>query len=325
MSKFIKLMVVSVLATMQMLVPLMAQDESVESAAVPMEQCERDNPHSGYGVDITNFEAVPMCYIAGHNLFVVIDSVDNAVDIIMRPDFDTVRFYTDAAEGRHDLQNILRPVSVGFHDGYVLVLASAKKDSSFFAVIDLNGEIVSRVDFANCSFGFQTYPDEIIVVGKNTLGYDINILDLRDGIENVSKELCTNIHYHKPKQSDRIRQSDPFGVGLTVVAVSVVFLALLCIFLILKGYSALILKIMGRKDKKDKAVSPDEKQQVSADNGTEAADDDVYAAIAAAIYLYNGEMHDDESNVITFQKTDRSWTPWNAKYFNMNRYTGKKR
>ena len=47
---------------------------------------------------------------------------------------------------------------------------------------------------------------------------------------------------------------------------------------------------------------------------------DLYAAIAAAIHLYNDELHDEEETVITIQKVEREWTPWNAKYYNMNQY-----
>ena len=46
----------------------------------------------------------------------------------------------------------------------------------------------------------------------------------------------------------------------------------------------------------------------------------IYAAIAAAIHMYNEELHDEEPTVITIQKTERSWTPWNAKYISMNKY-----
>ena len=52
---------------------------------------------------------------------------------------------------------------------------------------------------------------------------------------------------------------------------------------------------------------------------------DVYAAIAAAIHLYNDELHDEENTIITIQKVERAWTPWNAKYYNMNQYFNKRR
>ena len=46
----------------------------------------------------------------------------------------------------------------------------------------------------------------------------------------------------------------------------------------------------------------------------------MYAAIAAAIYAYEQDLHDEEDTVITIQKVERAWTPWNAKFYNMNQY-----
>ena len=45
---------------------------------------------------------------------------------------------------------------------------------------------------------------------------------------------------------------------------------------------------------------------------------EIDAVIAAAIYLYNEELHDEENTVITFKSVERPWTPWNAKFYNMN-------
>ena len=52
---------------------------------------------------------------------------------------------------------------------------------------------------------------------------------------------------------------------------------------------------------------------------------EVYAAIAAAIYAYEEDLHDEEDTVITIQKVERAWTPWNAKFYNMNRYFSTRR
>ena len=288
---------------------------------------ENNNPQSAIGVDVNDFVPVQACYVGNQDMFVVIDSTDNAVDIIYRTEkmtFDTtIRVVADEFRGRHDLVNVLRPKSVGFYDGYVLFLASAKKDSSYLAVVDLDGNVVNRVDFGCCSYAFKVFPDELIVVGRNQLGYDINVLDLSDGIANISLDegCATRLHYHIPKQADRIRESDPIGIGLTVVAVSVVFLALLCISLILKGYGKLIMRTQDRKAKKDSAVATAETASPSASE----ISGEIYAAIAAAIYLYDEEMHDEENTIITIQKVERAWTPWNAKFYNMNHYFNNKR
>ncbi len=305
--------------------PVWAQTMDQEIMDTVLTHCEQNNPQSGYAVDVTNFVSIPACYVGGHNMFVVIDSIDNSVDIIMRPGMDTVRYFTDVAVGRHDLGNILRPKSVGFYDGYAIILASAKKDSSFLAVFDIASDsVVCRVDFNCCSYAFQIFPDEIILVGRNQLGYDINILDMQNGIANLSTEAshCQRYHYHKPKQADRIRESDPIGIGLTVTAVAVVFLALLCISLILKGYGKLIVKTQDRKAQRSNAKEGQREGFITSASETSG---EIYAAIAAAIYMYDEELHDEEDTVITIQKVERAWTPWNAKYYNMNHYFNNKK
>ena len=286
---------------------------------------ETNNPQSDIGVDVNDFVAVPACYVGTQNLFVVIDSIDNCVDMIFRQDgfsFDTtIRILADEPRGRHDLNNVLRVKSVGYVDGYVVYIASAKKDTSYLAVVDMDGNIVNRIDFGCCSHSFKVFPDEIIVFGKNPLGYDFNVIDLTQGVANISAEegRMSTLHYHVPKQADRIRESDPIGIGLTVTAVSVVFLALLFISLILKGYGKLIIRTQDRKAKK---VAPADALVSPAPSETSG---EIYAAIAAAIYMYDEELHDDENTVITIEKVERAWTPWNAKFYNMNQYFNNKR
>ena len=317
-----KLMTTGFFALLLASTPLWAQ---ADVEPLPLDEdnthFEFNNPQSGIGVDVNDFVPVPACYVGNQNLFVVIDSIDNAVDLIFRPDmmtFDTtIRITADEYMGRHDLANIMRPKSVGFCDGYVVFLASAKKDSSYLAVADLDGNIVKRLDFGCCAYAFKIFPDELIVFGRNQLGYDIIAIDMADGIENISldPECYAHKHYHVAKQADRIKEADPIGIGLTVVAVSVVFLALLCISLILKGYSKLIIKTQDRK-----AGKTNQAAAVAATPSAAQTSGEIYAAIATAIYLYNEELHDEEDTVITIQKVERAWTPWNAKYYNMNHY-----
>ncbi len=271
--------------------PLRAQNDGFVADDTVLTHFETNNPQSGIGVDVNDFLPVQACYVGNQDMFVVIDSIDNTVDIVFRNEkmsFDTtIRVLADEPRGRHDLVNILRPKSVGYYDGYVLFLASSKKDSSYLAVLDMEGNEVNRVSFGCCSYAFKVFPDELIVVGRNPLGYDINVLDLSNGIANISLEEghATRLHYHVPKQADRIRESDPIGIGLTVVAVSVVFLALLCISLILKGYGKLIVKTQDRKA--NKVAAKDSAAAVMPSPSETSGE--IYAAIAAAIYMYDSK------------------------------------
>ncbi len=274
-----------------------------------------------------DFSSNEACYIPEKKAFVLIDSIDCAVDLLVRQADGLQRvgrFTTDTYRGRHDLVNILRPKSVSVLGDKILVLSSSKKDTSYLAVVSMDPvkcndeqgfdslKAVSVIGFSSNAYAFHVDPanNEIIAVGKNPVGYDINFVSFANGVENITSSDA--FHYHVPKQSERIQASDPYGAGLAVVAISVVFFALVCIMFMMGGYGKLIQRFQNRKQASGKAT---------ATSGTgNAPEGEVYAAIAAAIYAYSQDLHDVEDTVITIQKTERAWTPWNAKFYNMNRY-----
>lgn len=281
---------------------------------------------SGPGsMDIT---PTAVCYLPDEEVFVVIDSIDCAVDMLAR-EADSMRrvgrYYTDDTYKRHDLQNILRPKSVAVVDGKIVVLASSQSDSSYVAVLNFKPnekgefEVLKTVGMRHSSYAFEVnrIAAELIVAGKNSVGYDIQILDIRGGLENVASK--TAYHYHVPLQSERIQDSDPHGFGLAVVAMCVVFLVLISIWLIMMLFTSIIRKVTEKK-----SDQPATAKEPSIGAIASGADGEVYAAIAAAIYCYEQDLHDEEDTVITIQKVERTWTPWSAKFYNMNQYFSKK-
>lgn len=42
------------------------------------------------------------------------------------------------------------------------------------------------------------------------------------------------------------------------------------------------------------------------------------AAIAAAIYLFLDEIHDNENRVVTIKRVSRTYSPWNSKIYGIN-------
>lgn len=46
---------------------------------------------------------------------------------------------------------------------------------------------------------------------------------------------------------------------------------------------------------------------------------DVAAAIAMALYDLNGEVHDVENAILTFNKSSKFYSPWSSKIHNMRR------
>ena len=299
--------------------------EDVVAGATP----EMAEPHQGPGPKcpgmnpVVEFQSVKICYAPMMDAFVAIDSVECSVHIVKQvgPKFDTVAvFQTDNIHKRHDLKNILRPVSVTAMGEYVIVLASAVNDTAYVAIFDSQLNEVARRAFRSPMYAMDLKPGQLTVVGRNPYGYDINILPLDvPAFKAFAENEIPSYHYRVAKQAEKIKGSDPVGIGLTAVAVAVVFLALVCIALILQGTG----KLMSGMDDKKKAQK-ETKKPIGA-IASASQDDEVIAAIATAIHLYNDELHDEEEAVITIQKVEREWTPWNAKYYNMNQYFNNRR
>ena len=284
---------------------------------------QQEAPHAGCPMHAltpsVDFQSVKICYAPDLGAFVAIDSVECSVHLVSVETMDTIGvFKTDNTHKRHDLKNILRPVSVSAMGPYVLVLASAVNDTAYVAILDSNMNEVARRSFQSPMYAMWREGGALTVAGRNPYGYDINILPLhRLNFEQFANGEIKSHHYRVAKQAEKIKESDPIGIGLTAVAVAVVFLALVCIALIISGSGKLIAGAEERNKQKGSAKKAPAIKPVSQGSSSE---DETMAAIAAAIYLYNNELHDEEDTVITIQKVEREWTPWNAKYYNMNQY-----
>lgn len=296
--------------------PRPGQAPEEQPAEAPHEGCMMHNM-----MPAVEFQSTKICYAPQLGAFVAIDSVECCVHLVAMVDdgrLDTVGvFKTDDTYKRHDLKNILRPVSVSAMGEYILVLASAVNDTAYLAILDKNMHELVRRSFSSPMYAMHREHGVLMIAGRNPYGYDINLLPLhRLDFDAIANGDIVTHHYRVAKQSEKIRQSDPVGIGLTAVAVAVVFLALVCIALILQGAGKLMSGVDGKKkDGKKKGGAAVAAAAKAADQEGE-----VYAAIAAAIHLYNNELHDEEDTVITIQKVEREWTPWNAKYYNMNHY-----
>lgn len=289
-------------------------------------EAQEQAPHQGCPMHALtpsiDFQSVKICYAPDLGAFVAIDSVECSVHLVKIGEDRTMdtsaSFKTDNTYKRHDLKNILRPVSVSAMGPYVLVLASAVNDSAYVAILDSNLNELARRPFQSPMYAMHRQGGTLIVLGRNPYGYDINVLPLhRLDLEQFANGQIMTHHYRVAKQSEKIKSADPMGIGLTATAVAVVFIALVCIALIIAGSGKLI--VGAEKRSKEKGTSTKSPAVKPVSSGS-SAEEEIYAAIAAAIHLYNDELHDEEDTVITIQKVEREWTPWNAKYYNMNQY-----
>lgn len=262
------------------------------------------------------------------DMFVVINDADNSIDIIVDVDGTPQRVLSDTVDivaGVHELTKIYRPQSVDIIDGKIVYLA-ANSDSSIIRVLFYTpcGKLEKLVYDSDNKFpgvcnAFECEHGKLRVTGDNPLGYTVAIFDVHNGIEKLS--IDTNVikanvlNYHKPKKAEVIADADKYGIGLTVAAVSVVFLVLMFLAIIFTQYGRLLTYMQKRRAAKA-AQATGGNVEAALENIDHSGDID--AVIAAAIYLYNEELHDEENTVITIKSVERPWTPWNAKFYNMN-------
>lgn len=320
------------------------ENEDAMAGATPSTECHKQGPGDHHGCPgmepigpMADFQSHRFCIeVPREKAFLAIDSVECSIHLVKDVmKYDSVknenvlcreivaRFQTDNIHKRHDLKSILRPVYVGVMGEYYVVLASAVNDSSYVALLNEKLDTVAVRRFSTPLSEMRIEPGMLILKGRNPYGYDIISIPFSGCPKEFAKSEILNHHYRVAKQSEKIKNSDPVGIGLTAVAVGVVFLALVCIALILQGTG----KLMSGMEEKKKKGAGQKKGGAAVKASAAAADkeDEIYAAIATAIHLYNDELHDEEDAVITIQKVEREWTPWNAKYYNMNQYFNNRR
>lgn len=100
------------------------------------------------------------------------------------------------------------------------------------------------------------------------------------------------------------------GLIITIVGISVVFVALLVLNVIF-GFIPKLLKMQLRmKFKKEGKIN-------DTDECCKDISGDTNAAIALALHLYLSELHDTESNVVTIEKVSRRYSPWSSKIYGL--------
>ena len=121
-------------------------------------------------------------------------------------------------------------------------------------------------------------------------------------------------------KSEHLQKSDPHGLNLAIISISVVFAALLMIFIMLKifGYVAT------RKDRKamkeqGTATTPTATAAAEPVMGNEGPTGEELAAITMALHLYLNSLHDEESEIITIDMPSKHYSPWSQKNLVMKR------
>lgn len=114
------------------------------------------------------------------------------------------------------------------------------------------------------------------------------------------------------KAADEFVKYDPYGLGMALIAILIVFSVLAIVYLFFSNVSKVYIAFQNKSAKKhsfDKVTTTEIKDLEA----------EVSAAIGMALYMYNSKQHDMESLKITIQKVAKLYSPWNSKLYMINR------
>jgi len=122
--------------------------------------------------------------------------------------------------------------------------------------------------------------------------------------------MATNTTVEEVSPGQKFGKSDPFGFGMAMVAMSVVFSALILLYLFFKQIGLFNVRKQNEKIEAYAALEgkPSLNKEVSGE---------IFAAISTALYLYETEQHDYESTILTINRANKNYSPWSSKIYGL--------
>ena len=120
---------------------------------------------------------------------------------------------------------------------------------------------------------------------------------------------------------DKFEQHDSAGLGMTITAMTVVFIGLILLYISFRIIGKVAVKL--RKRNAMKAQNVTDKQEAKK-RGLGEAPGEVIAAISMALHEALGADHDVEETILTISRVKRSYSPWSSKIYTLRETPHKK-
>lgn len=198
--------------------------------------------------------------------------------------------------------------------GYVVFFADGKPTRGIF---HLNFTLEDTETIALFDANGRTKIDELKITQPQQI--DVTYGRIADGGEtwnfmDHSTPGANNDSSRKASSGEKFVAIDPYGIGMTMIAMFVVFSALAILYVIYKNIGRFF---VGKATASKNAQAPEVTgKTVKAEVEMSG---EVNAAIAMALYLYQSELHDQENTVLTIQKVSRNYSPWSSKIYTLRK------
>lgn len=206
---------------------------------------------------------------------------------------------------------------LGFRGTFHINFKFDPTKKNFIALFDSNGRtlidsLTIPVLAADVSYGL---PEDGIrfVTEKDASGKKVTI-DMARILPNTTPS--TNNHLKDQDSSNqRFLSNDPTGLGMAVTAMMVVFSVLLLLYGVFRYVGHYNVKKSKKNALKAQGLPTTNVKESTVVPGEGSGE--IYAAIAYALYLYQNEIHDEESAILTIDKVTRNYSPWSSKIYTL--------
>ncbi|MCR4965003.1 MAG: OadG family protein [Bacteroidales bacterium] len=188
--------------------------------------------------------------------------------------------------------------------------------TSYLALISADGK--DLIDIMH-------YPKQDLMDSTRAFGLEKDgINDKAHFLDQFTPGSSNEVKFTVSKQ-ERLKRDDPYGIGLAIISMSVVFTALILIFFMLKLFGYGSKKIAQRNAAKNApaatamASAAKSGENANKEGEPEQLTGEEAAAIAMALHLHFNSMHDEESEVITISMPSAHYSPWAQKELVMKR------
>lgn len=152
-------------------------------------------------------------------------------------------------------------------------------------------------------------------------------IDIRSTSLVVTERLTpgySNFPVSKESRAEAFRRVDNTGAGMAIIAMSVVFLALLALFGVFAQVGKYMQYLSRKKDAKANPVQSSSSSSASVAPASSDLSGETLAAIGIAIKMYEDELNASEARVLTINRTVRAYSPWSSKIYGLTQLPNRK-
>jgi sodium pump decarboxylase gamma subunit len=183
---------------------------------------------------------------------------------------------------------------------------------NYIALYDVNGKtlvdevVVPATLPADNSFALKLDGKSKMVNGN----FDPTQWEVRNGKTELTAITPNNYNTRDVNENiEKFYTHDRAGIIITVIAMLIVFLALILLYLFFKLFG-IVSRSVAEKQEAAKVATSEEETNATAT--TQGGDDEVLAAIFMALYQHLN-AHDNESGVLTFNRENEEKSAWSSK------------